>query len=587
MEVTQLDAAAEREQRFEDAIRKTAPGTPLRTALDMILAGHLGALICVGDTENVLAAGDDGFKLDVSFTANRLFELSKMDGAVVVDRDLTKILRANYHLNPNPSLPTSETGMRHRTAARMSLLTSPSALFSLVNQLTVAMQNTRSQLDRSLLRLTSLELDNVVTLGDLTNLFYLFEVLMTAGDELDDCIIQLGSEGRTTQMQRDEYLAGMDEAYTLMIRDYAVDSSEETARTIRKRLHDHREHAAALGEVRGQAPRLHRRSRRGLHHDPARPSDALARACGARRHGRQDRGRVRLAPGGPRGRGRRPVASRRDWREEPRRACQQPPSHVGQGGVMGAPSPVPCPCASLVRDAPDGADVCAIVVAGGSGERFGDPRGKQFVDLCGLPLMSWSIMAFDRAPSVARIVVVCAPDRAAQVEKDVLSELSLAKPVTLAPSGATRQDSVRSGLDATPCDLPLVAVHDAARPLIEVGQIEECVSAVRADESLAGAILAARSVDTLKLVEGNTIVATPDRSFYWAAQTPQVFRRRVLLAAHKAAAHEDYQGTDDASLVERLGGKVRVVESTRDNIKITLPEDLALAEATLERRLLT
>ena len=225
---------------------------------------------------------------------------------------------------------------------------------------------------------------------------------------------------------------------------------------------------------------------------------------------------------------------------------------------MGSRASAPCPCAERVRDAASGADTCAIVLAGGSGERFGDPRGKQFVDLCGLPLMSWSIMAFDRAPSVAGIVVVCAPDRVAQVEKDVLSRLSLTKPVTLAPSGVTRQDSVRSGLDATPRDLPFVAVHDAARPLIEVEQIEACVAAVRSDDALAGAILATRSVDTLKLVEGTTIVATPDRSFYWAAQTPQVFRRRVLLAAHKAAAREDYQGTDDASLVERMGGRVRV-----------------------------
>ncbi|OUO59430.1 2-C-methyl-D-erythritol 4-phosphate cytidylyltransferase [Olsenella sp. An270] len=250
-------------------------------------------------------------------------------------------------------------------------------------------------------------------------------------------------------------------------------------------------------------------------------------------------------------------------------------------------TPAPAPCAARPGVAASGADTCAVIVAGGSGERFGDPRGKQFVDLCGLPLMSWSIMAFDRAPSVARIVVVCAPDHAAQVEKDVLSRLSLAKPVELAPSGETRQASVRSGLDASPRDLPLVAIHDAARPLIEVEQIEAAVAAVRADEALAGAILAIRSVDTLKLVEGATIVATPDRSFYWAAQTPQVFRRRSLLAAHKAAEREGYQGTDDASLVERLGGRVRVVESTRDNIKITLPEDLALAEATLERRLLT
>lgn len=265
MDASQLDnGELEREQRLEDAIKKTAPGTALRLALDMILAGNLGALICVGDTENVLAAGDDGFRLDVSFTANRLFELCKMDGAVVIDRDLTRILRANYHLNPDPSLPTLETGTRHRTAARMSLLTkatvisvssrrsvinvyvdgkgfelkSVGELLALVNQLTVAMQNTRQQLDRNLLRLTTLELDDCVTLGDVTSILYLFEVLMTAGDELEDCVIQLGREGRIAQMQREEYLAGMDEAYNLMIRDYACDSSEEAARATRKRLHD-------------------------------------------------------------------------------------------------------------------------------------------------------------------------------------------------------------------------------------------------------------------------------------------------------------------------------------------------------------
>ena len=256
---------------------------------------------------------------------------------------------------------------------------------------------------------------------------------------------------------------------------------------------------------------------------------------------------------------------------------------------MGAGSPAPAPCAApeLLGTPGEGADTCAVIVAGGTGERFGDPRGKQFVELCGLPLMCWSLMAFDRAPSVGSLVVVCAPERAAEVTGDVLARLSLAKPVTIAPSGATRQASVLSGLAFVPRELEYVAVHDAARPLVEVEAIERVIGAVRADASLAGAILATRCTDTLKLVEGDTIVATPDRSFYWAAQTPQVFRRRTLLAAHKAAAHDEYQGTDDASLVERVGGRVRVVESTRDNIKVTLPEDLALAEATLERRLLS
>ena len=265
MDPAELDKGAlTTEQRIDSAIKMTAPGTALRVALDMIIAGHLGALICVGDTQNVLAAGDDGFAMDVSFTANRLFELCKMDGAVIVDKDLTKILRANYHLNPDPSLPTTETGTRHRTAARMSLLTKAmvisvserrsvvnvyvdgrgfqlrpvAEIMSTVNQLTAAMQNTRSQLDRSLQHLTSLELDNFVTLGDITNIFYLFEVLMSAGDELDRCIVQLGTSGRITEMQREEFLGDMDEAYNLMIRDYAKDSSEEHARAIRKQFHE-------------------------------------------------------------------------------------------------------------------------------------------------------------------------------------------------------------------------------------------------------------------------------------------------------------------------------------------------------------
>ena len=225
------NVAPDTRERMRAAIRQTAPGTSLRHALDMIIAGRMGALICIGDTNAVLATGDDGFRLDISFTANRLFELSKMDGAIVVDKSLTQILRANYHLNPDPSLPTSETGMRHRTAARMSLLTramvisvserrqvvtvyidgkghqlrSVAEVMASVNQLLVSLQSTRAQLDRSLLRLTTLE---------------------------------LGREGKTIAMQREEFIGGMSDVYTLLIRDYARDSSEENARAIREALHE-------------------------------------------------------------------------------------------------------------------------------------------------------------------------------------------------------------------------------------------------------------------------------------------------------------------------------------------------------------
>ncbi len=263
---TSMQASPENDtaQRLAAAIRQTAPGTALRHALDMIIAGHMGALICIGDTENVLAAGDDGFKLNISFTANRLFELSKMDGAIVIDKGLTQILRANYHLNPDPSLPTTETGMRHRTAARMSLLTdatvisiserrqvitvfvngkghqlrSVSDMMTTVNQLLVTIQTARQRLDRGLLRLTTLELQNHVTLGDITDIFYLFEVLISASEALGECIAQLGTEGKTVAMQREELLGNLSEDYTLMIRDYARDSSNENARAIRRALHN-------------------------------------------------------------------------------------------------------------------------------------------------------------------------------------------------------------------------------------------------------------------------------------------------------------------------------------------------------------
>lgn len=247
-----------------------------------------------------------------------------------------------------------------------------------------------------------------------------------------------------------------------------------------------------------------------------------------------------------------------------------------------------CACAERLRLGAEGEapDTCAVIVAGGSGARFGDPRGKQFVELCGLPILAWSILALDRTPSVGHIVVVCPHGKLDAVRQDVLAKISLRSEVTLALGGATRQDSVFAGLVTVPPTLEFVAIHDGARPLVDPDAIERCIAAVRADEQLAGAILASRETDTLKLTDATgKILATPDRSNYWCAQTPQVFRLRQVMAAHKAAVWDDFAGTDDASLVEHHGGRVRVVESSRDNMKITVPEDLAIAEAILARRL--
>ena len=161
-------------------------------------------------------------------------------------------------------------------------LKSVPAIMSTVNQLSVAMQNTRQQLDRALLRLTALELDNYVTLGDVAGIFYLFEVLLSAADQLDSCLLELGSEGKTTAMQREEYLGGIDEAYNLMIRDYAVDSSAEEARAIRRRFHETANTELRSAESVGQILGLLRWTRRRCVHGASGPAHAFPRSCGKR-----------------------------------------------------------------------------------------------------------------------------------------------------------------------------------------------------------------------------------------------------------------------------------------------------------------
>ena len=245
----------------------------------------------------------------------------------------------------------------------------------------------------------------------------------------------------------------------------------------------------------------------------------------------------------------------------------------------------PCVCPERTDEPTPGADTSAIILGAGAGTRFGDARGKQFVELAGMPLIAWSVLAFDSVPCVGRLVVVAPAGR----ERDLLEALgglTLRHEMTVVPGGATRQESVMAGLVATDEALPLVAIHDGARPLIERPLIERCLDAVRTDASVDGAILATRATDTLKVVDdAGRIVVTPDRSNIWCAQTPQCFRREAIMAAHDAALLSAYVGTDDASLIEWQGGVVRVVEGAHDNLKVTYPSDLGLAEAMLAARI--
>lgn len=225
----------------------------------------------------------------------------------------------------------------------------------------------------------------------------------------------------------------------------------------------------------------------------------------------------------------------------------------------------------------------AIVVAGGSGERFGRAAGKQLAVVGGRPVVSWALLALDAVPGLDRVVVVCPRSRRADFRTQSVEPLGMRTPVVFADAGETRQASVASGLSAIDMATDWVIIHDGARPLVTSMLVENALAAAR-ESGADGAVVGHPSYDTLKLVEGADVVETVDRSRYWAVQTPQVFRRSALQAAHDAARAHGYSGTDDAALVEKAGGRVVVVEGPRDNLKVTVAEDLAFVQAVLEHR---
>lgn len=237
---------------------------------------------------------------------------------------------------------------------------------------------------------------------------------------------------------------------------------------------------------------------------------------------------------------------------------------------------------------------CAVIVAGGSGTRFGNPGGKLLVEIAGRPLLSWTLAAFDQARLVGRIVLVCPDDKRVAYRERAIEPYGLATPISFAPGGATRQDSTRAGLRAVPGEFRLVAVHDGARPLIRPRTIDDVIAFVAGRPDLAGAVCGQPAVDTLKVVAPDhassssnapVIEATPDRARYWTVQTPQVFWRDGIERAFERAEAEGFAGTDDASVAERAGAAVACFQAPRDNMKVTVPEDLVPVDAIMRARL--
>lgn len=223
----------------------------------------------------------------------------------------------------------------------------------------------------------------------------------------------------------------------------------------------------------------------------------------------------------------------------------------------------------------------AIILAGGTGERFGKEGGKQLVEIAGKPVLTWSAEAFDAVGDIGLIVVVCPEDRHEEYLKKAIDPFPFVTPVIMAPSGPSRQESAFSGLEYVPDEYNYVVLHDGARPLISPDLIAHAIAILQGNIDCDGAVVAHPAVDTLKVVENGVIVGTPDRRVFWNAQTPQVFRAGIYRRAHASALSDGFMGTDDSSLIERLGGKVLVVEGKRDNIKLTVPEDYLMLAAAV------
>jgi len=223
----------------------------------------------------------------------------------------------------------------------------------------------------------------------------------------------------------------------------------------------------------------------------------------------------------------------------------------------------------------------AVILAAGSGTRFGDDRAKQFIELEGLPVIVRSAMAFEKSHEIHEIVVVT---KEADIDgcRALLMKHGITKLTKVVSGGDTRQESAKRGFDSINPECDYVAIHDAARCLVTTNMIESAIEAAYVSGAAACAV---KVTDTLKRTNGNNVITeTIERENAWRVQTPQVFLADMYRAASYTAKKENIVATDDCALCERLGFQVRLVDCGQTNIKITYPEDILIAKAILESR---
>lgn len=222
----------------------------------------------------------------------------------------------------------------------------------------------------------------------------------------------------------------------------------------------------------------------------------------------------------------------------------------------------------------------AIIPAAGQGKRMQSSENKQFLTLQGMPIIVHTLRVFEACHAVQEVILVVSEGELERFE-ELVSEQGFQKVTKIILGGKERQESVYNGFCQVGRDADVVLVHDGARPLITEPIINEVINAAKLE---GAAVVAVPVKDTIKQVYNQQVVKTLEREYLWQAQTPQAFRYDIFSEALRQAKMDDFAGTDDTSLVERLGRPVKIVMGSYENLKITTREDLILAKAILDRR---
>lgn len=223
-----------------------------------------------------------------------------------------------------------------------------------------------------------------------------------------------------------------------------------------------------------------------------------------------------------------------------------------------------------------------IIVAAGKGKRMGRDYNKQYIRLDARPIVAHTIKVFEEIDFIHEIILVVGAGEVDFLRKNIIEVYGFQKVSAIVEGGLERRDSVYNGLKAVSKDCRIVLIHDGARPLITEDIIKESIAVAKE----SGACIAAVPVkDTIKISNDNMeVIHTPKRDNLWSVQTPQSFRYGLILEAYNNQNHENFNATDDAMLLEAMGHTVKIIHGSYNNIKITTPEDLIMAEEILKNR---